>query len=42
MLRTFLQHTVRLSEGLDGLWEFVTADERTDKAGLPSKYTRQI
>ncbi len=45
MLRTFNQHVVRLSESLDGRWEFVTADDRKaakDRAKLPKEYSRTI
>ncbi len=42
MLRTFDQHGVRASVSLDGLWDFVIADDRRDKRKLPRKYNRLI
>ena len=38
MLRTFPEHDIRFVESLDGVWEFVTAPQRTDKRRLPSVY----
>ena len=42
MLRTFVEHEARIAEPLDGVWDFVTASERTGRMKLPSKYTRSI
>lgn len=42
MIRTFDQHSVRPTISLDGLWDFVTAPDRTDRTKLPRAYTRQI
>jgi len=42
MLRTFDEHVVRPVVPLDGLWDFVTADERSDRAKLPKHYTRRL
>jgi beta-glucuronidase len=41
-LRNFPQHEIRPTETLSGRWDFVTADERTDRAKLPRRYTRSI
>lgn len=42
MLRTFQEHAIRDVESLDGRWEFVTADDRADRAKLPKTYSRSI
>ena len=42
MLRTFAEHSVRPAMSLDGLWDFVVADDRKDRGRLPKKYTRTI
>lgn len=38
MIRMFKEHTVRLQEELEGLWEF----EKTDKKELPEEYTQKM
>lgn len=42
MLRTFCEHEIRTVESLDGLWDFVIAPERTDRAKLPRTYNRKL
>ena len=42
MLRLFTQHYIRPVESLDGVWQFITADERSAASGLPRKYTRSL
>lgn len=42
MLRTFPQHHIRYTQSLDGVWEFVTADDASlNPAGLPKRYNRK-
>ena len=41
-LRLFDEHQVRPVRALDGLWDFVTADERNGRDRLPTSYNRQI
>lgn len=41
-LRTFSDHEVRLLESLDGRWQFITAEQRNDKGGLPQAYDHSI
>ncbi|MDA3961997.1 MAG: beta-glucuronidase [Planctomycetota bacterium] len=40
MLRTFTEHRVREVVGLDGMWDFTTAEDRRDQAVLPKRYAR--
>jgi beta-glucuronidase len=42
MLRIFQEHHVRPAVSLDGIWDFVTASERTDRGKLPKEYARTI
>jgi beta-glucuronidase len=42
MLRTFRDHKVRETISLDGLWQFVTAADRSDRGLLPTNYSRPI
>jgi beta-glucuronidase len=42
MLRTFQRHAVRTCEPMDGLWDFVTADDRRDRRKLPSRFPRTL
>ncbi len=43
MLRTFEEHQIRPVQSLDGLWDFVVADERDDDAAtLPERYPETI
>ena len=42
MLRTFPQHATRPTSDLAGRWEFVTADQRRDRAKLPTRYPGSI
>lgn len=42
MLRTFSEHDIRYAASLDGLWDFVVAPERTDRAKLPRTYNRKL
>lgn len=41
MLRTFAEHDVRFEEPLDGIWEFTTAPDRSDRKRLPDAYARK-
>lgn len=42
MLRTFNEHMIRYEENYDCWWDFVTAEERTDKGKLPKRYSRKV
>ena len=42
MLRLFPEHHVRPVQSLDGTWDFVTADDRRDRAKLPKRWSRRI
>ena len=42
MLRLFADHVVRPAESLDGLWDFIIAEDRKDRRGLPKRYNRRI
>lgn len=42
MLRTFVEHDVRLVDSLDGRWDFVIEPERTGRGKLPKAYNRSI
>ena len=42
MLRAFNQHHIRFTQSLDGVWDFVTAeDAKLNKNGLPKSYNRK-
>lgn len=42
MLRLFDTHEVRSADTLDGVWDFTTAADRTDRRKLPADYPRKI
>lgn len=41
MLRLIREHEIRDVQSLDGLWDFVPAPERADRARLPKHYSRR-
>ena len=43
MLRAFNQHHIRFAQSLDGVWDFITADDaKLNKNGLPKSYNRKV